>query len=67
MRPRRAQPHEVLLLQHLVSRIGQLGHDEELQVQVPLSQTRLLPQTWPHAPQLLLSLCSLTQVAPHAL
>jgi hypothetical protein len=38
-----------------------LGHEFELQVQLPLWQTRLLVQACPHEPQLLLLVCSLTQ------
>ena len=62
MSPRRAQPQVVLFLQHLVSRIWQLGHDEELHWQLPLSHTRLFVQACPQEPQLLLSVCSATHV-----
>jgi hypothetical protein len=57
----------VLFLQHLVERPEQLGQSDELHVQVPLSQTRLFVQAWPHEPQLLLSVCSLTQALPQPL
>jgi len=60
MSPRRAQPHVVLFLQHLLCKSWQFGHDEELHVQLPLSQVRLLVHTCPHEPQLLLSVCSAT-------
>jgi hypothetical protein len=63
-KPRNAQPHDVLLLQHFVDRPEQLGQSPELHVQLPLSQTRLFVQTFPHEPQLLLSVCSFTHVAP---
>ena len=60
MRPRKAQPQVVLFLQHLFCRFPQAGHEEELHEQLPLWQVRLFVQTWPHEPQLLLSLCSAT-------
>jgi hypothetical protein len=56
----------VLFLQHFVDRPEQLGQSPELQVQVPLSQAKEFVHAFPHAPQLPLSLCSLTHVAPHA-
>jgi hypothetical protein len=55
-----AQPHVVLFLQHRFCSTGQLGHDDETHVQVPLWQLRLFPHTCPHEPQLLLSVCSAT-------
>jgi hypothetical protein len=57
----------VLFEQHFVWRSPQLGHELELHVHVPLSHTRLFVQTWPHEPQLLLSLCRLTHVPLQAL
>jgi hypothetical protein len=60
MRPRNAQPQVVLFLQHLLCSAWQPGHDDELHEQLPLWQVRLFVHTCPHAPQLLLSLCSAT-------
>jgi hypothetical protein len=62
MRPRRAQPHVVLFLQHLVGDSPlQLGQFDEMHVQLPLWHVRLFVHTCPHEPQLLLSVCSATQ------
>jgi hypothetical protein len=51
----------LLFLQHLFFKNPQSGHDEELHVQLPFWQA-LLVHAWPHEPQLLMSVCSLTQV-----
>ena len=59
-RCRSAHPHDVLLLQHGKLRAGQLGHDDELHWQLPLSHTRLFVHACPHEPQLLLLVDSLT-------
>ena len=64
-RPRKEQPQVVLFLQHLLLSSGQPGQLPELQVQVPVVQTRLFVHACPHEPQLALSVCSLTHVAPH--
>jgi hypothetical protein len=55
----------VLFLQHLLLSRGQPGQLFELHWQVPLVQTRLFVQACPQEPQLLLSVCSFTHVAPH--
>jgi hypothetical protein len=60
---RNAQPQVLLPLQHLFCRNWQLGQDDELHVQLPFWQA-LLVHAWPHEPQLLMSVCSLTQVPP---
>jgi hypothetical protein len=62
------QPQVVLLLQHLLARSTQAGHDAAAQAQLPLWHTRLFVQACdePHPPQLLLSVCSLTHAPLHA-
>jgi hypothetical protein len=62
-----SQPH-ALFLQHWVSRTGHEGHELAWQgaTQLPLVHVAGLVQTLPQAPQLLLSVCSLTQVLPQA-
>jgi hypothetical protein len=65
--PSGAHPHVVLFTQHLLLAVGQLGHEAELHVQLPFSQTRWFMQTLPHAPQLELSCCSFTHAPLHEL
>jgi hypothetical protein len=63
-----SQPH-ALFLQQAVSRIGHEGHELTTHgvTQLPLVHVAGLVQTLPQPPQLLLSVCSLTQSLPQTL